>query len=64
MPANVMPRPFLPGCGGPTIPSSDSRNTASMLTRPNTPISWSTAICDCSINSTIGSRACPLRAKK
>src|SRR5207249_8682285 len=62
-PCQPIAPPFLPGCGGPAIPCADSRNTASICARPSTSTNSSTASFDCSINSTIGSKACPFLAR-
>ena len=56
--------PLFPGCGGPAIPSADRLNAASIVARPRTSISSSTATCDCSISSTIGSNACLFLVRK
>src|SRR5947209_219967 len=53
----------LPCCGGPAICAADSSSTASMLARPMTSMSWSITMRLCSINSIIGSSACPLRIR-
>jgi hypothetical protein len=58
-----MAPPFLPGCGGPATCSADILNTASILARPIWSTNSSSASLDCSINSTMGSKACPFLAR-
>src|SRR3989442_489004 len=48
---------------GPANCSADNCNPVSIVARPATSISSSTASRDCSIRSTIGSKPCPLRLK-